>query len=156
MQKCPHCRHSKIVKKGVGRLGDQRYLCRNCGRTFGTENQRSHDEPTRRLALHLRVEGMLYQDIQRLLGICRMSVVKWVRHLNEMEGRAKPAGQVEVIAGDELRARVEQGKIPLKSGGLLIVASCGSLAGKWAVIVPPAQQPCGPSAEARRSARHRD
>jgi len=137
MQECPHCHRGRIVKKGIGRLGDQRYLCRNCGRTFGTDDQRSHDEQTRRQTLHLWVEGLDCREIDRLIRISRSSVLKWSRQLGDPQRHREPAGGVEVIAGDELRTRVGQGRIPLKTGGLLIVGSRGPTAGKWIIIAPP-------------------
>ena len=33
--RCPHCGGEHIVKKGKDRAGKQRYLCKQCGRTFG-------------------------------------------------------------------------------------------------------------------------
>lgn len=35
MAACPRCGCPDIVKKGHGRKGEQRWLCRGCGRTFG-------------------------------------------------------------------------------------------------------------------------
>lgn len=32
---CPRCGSVTIVKKGKAKYGEQRYLCRDCGRTFG-------------------------------------------------------------------------------------------------------------------------
>ena len=33
---CPRCRHGHVVRKGHDGQGRQRWLCRGCGRTFGT------------------------------------------------------------------------------------------------------------------------
>ena len=33
---CPHCRRNEIVKNGVNINGRQRYLCRNCHKSFVT------------------------------------------------------------------------------------------------------------------------
>ncbi len=35
IERCPRCGSVAIVKKGKSRSGEQRYLCRDCGRTFG-------------------------------------------------------------------------------------------------------------------------
>ena len=35
VERCPRCRSAAVVKKGKSRNGEQRYLCRGCGRTFG-------------------------------------------------------------------------------------------------------------------------
>lgn len=35
VERCPRCGSAAIVKKGKAGNGEQRYLCRGCGRTFG-------------------------------------------------------------------------------------------------------------------------
>ena len=35
VERCPRCGSAAVVKKGKSRNGEQRYLCRGCGRTFG-------------------------------------------------------------------------------------------------------------------------
>ena len=37
---CPRCGSVAIVKKGKAKNGEQRYLCRDCGRTFGMGSER--------------------------------------------------------------------------------------------------------------------
>ena len=37
---CPRCGSVAIVKKGKSKNGEQRYLCRTCGRTFGMGSER--------------------------------------------------------------------------------------------------------------------
>ena len=34
IERCPRCGSTAVVKKGKSRNGDQRYLCRGCGKTF--------------------------------------------------------------------------------------------------------------------------
>jgi len=34
-ERCPRCGSAAIVKKGKSKNGEQRYLCRDCGRIFG-------------------------------------------------------------------------------------------------------------------------
>ena len=40
MERCPRCGSVAIVKKGKSRNGEQRYLCRDCGRTFSGSTDR--------------------------------------------------------------------------------------------------------------------
>ena len=40
IQRCPRCGSVAIVKKGKSRNGEQRYLCRDCGRTFSGSTDR--------------------------------------------------------------------------------------------------------------------
>ena len=35
IERCPRCGSAAVVKKGKSKNGEQRYLCRGCGRTFG-------------------------------------------------------------------------------------------------------------------------
>lgn len=35
VERCPRCGSAAVVKKGKAGNGEQRYLCRGCGRTFG-------------------------------------------------------------------------------------------------------------------------
>ena len=37
-EECPRCHHSHIVKKGRSLAKEQRWLCRGCGRTFGSSS----------------------------------------------------------------------------------------------------------------------
>lgn len=40
IERCPRCGSTAVVKKGKSRNGDQRYLCRGCGRTFSGSTDR--------------------------------------------------------------------------------------------------------------------
>lgn len=40
IERCPRCGSVAIVKKGKSRNGEQRYLCRDCGRTFSGSTDR--------------------------------------------------------------------------------------------------------------------
>lgn len=48
MERCPRCGSVAIVKKGKSRNGEQRYLCRDCGRTFSTVLARARSSPRTR------------------------------------------------------------------------------------------------------------
>lgn len=40
VERCPRCGSAAVVKKGKAGNGEQRYLCRGCGRTFGMGSER--------------------------------------------------------------------------------------------------------------------
>ena len=40
VERCPRCGSVAVVKKGKSKNGEQRYLCRGCGRTFGAGSER--------------------------------------------------------------------------------------------------------------------
>lgn len=40
IERCPRCGSVAVVKKGKSKNGEQRYLCRGCGRTFGMGSER--------------------------------------------------------------------------------------------------------------------
>lgn len=37
MVNCPSCNSSEVVRKGSDRKGRQRYLCKDCGKSFGSD-----------------------------------------------------------------------------------------------------------------------
>jgi transposase-like protein len=77
--KCPHCQQEKVVKNGRSRHGRQRWLCRDCRRTFGEGDLRRHPETTQQQALKLYLEGVGFRGIERLLGVSHVAVMNWVK-----------------------------------------------------------------------------
>ena len=79
---CPHCSKTRIVRNGHS-AGLQRYLCRDCGKTFNalTATPLAH--------LHLRGkwlqqaqalrDGLSLSQVQDRLGIARTTALRW-RH----------------------------------------------------------------------------
>jgi transposase-like protein len=79
MQICPQCQSVEIIKSGI--LNDrQRYKCKACNYHF-TVNKlgKSIDQYYVTKALQLYLEGLSYREIERILGVSHVTVMKWVR-----------------------------------------------------------------------------
>ena len=101
---CPHCQKENIVKNGSSMHGRQRFLCRECHRTFGEKDGRRVCADTQAQARRLYLEGVGFRGIERLLGVSHVSVMNWVkaraRSLPALPG--VDAAEVEWVECDEL------------------------------------------------------
>ena len=134
---CIHCQSPQTVKNGISYHGHQRYLCRNCKRTFGLHNHRRINDNLREQALSLYAEGMGLRAIERVLGVSHNSVMNWVRL--EVAGKALErvdAADIHTVEVDELWSFVGQKIATSGCGGLLIVLPKELSDGRWAVVQP--------------------
>ncbi len=79
MESCPQCQSSRIIKSGV--IKDrQRYKCKKCNYNF-TVNKlgKQIDQYYVTKALQLYLEGLSYREIERILGVSHVTIMKWVR-----------------------------------------------------------------------------
>ena len=79
MQSCPQCQSTKIIKSGI--LNDkQRFKCKDCNYHF-TVNKlgKRIDQYYVTKALQLYLEGLSYREIERILGVSHVTVLKWVK-----------------------------------------------------------------------------
>jgi transposase-like protein len=117
--KCAHCGSDQLVMNGKSRHGNQRWLCRECGRSCGETDRRRVPEEKRKAALQHYLEGVGQRATERLVGVNHNSVMNWV--LKAVEGKAPAAvhsDEVAVAEADELWTFVG------KKSGLLAVAGC--------------------------------
>ena len=84
--KCTHCESDRLVKNGTSRHGNQRWLCRQCGKTFGECDRRKVSPEKRASALRHYLEGVGQRATERLVGVSHNSAMNWV--LGEVEGKA--------------------------------------------------------------------
>ena len=125
------------MKNGKSMHGRQRWLCRDCRRTFGHSDRRRHPETLKQQALKLYLEGVGFRGIERLLGVSPVAVMHWVK----AQAQAQPAAAVraEAVAWvecDELCTFIGKKKIFAGSGGLLIVLPRRSAGGRWGIVAP--------------------
>lgn len=100
---CPRCQSSHMRKIGISRHGHQRWLCKDCGRTFGEKNFRLVDAHTKEQALTMYAEGMSARAIERVLKVSHNSVLGWVRQLVQNTAlQPVPADDVQVVEIDEM------------------------------------------------------
>jgi len=111
MKTCPCCQSSILVKRGHNRSGSQRFLCRDCGRTFTPQpNRRGYPDDMHHRAIQLYLEGTNLRRIGRLLGIDHMTVAAWVQQ--HADGLPAAQGPQDSAAAemDELFTFVEAKK----------------------------------------------
>jgi AcrR family transcriptional regulator/transposase-like protein len=76
---CPECQSEKLAKNGH-RHGKQRYICKDCGRQFGTEpSDRGYPSEIRHRCLDLHARGASFREIERQTGVSHNTVINWVR-----------------------------------------------------------------------------
>ena len=115
---CPRCNHHHAHKIGLSRHRRQRWMCTQCGRTFGEKDLRLIDPKIKAFALQMYAEGIAARKIERLLGISHNSVLGWVR--KEVQGKAlKPIPAVELmqVEIDEMWSFIGTKNSPSGCGG---------------------------------------
>ena len=135
--KCTHCESGQLVKNGTSWHGNQRWLCRHCGKTCGERDNRKVAPGKRASALRHYLEGVGQRATERLVGVSHNSVMNWV--LEEVEGKTLArvnASEVEWVEADELWTYVGKKKRTAGYGGLLIVLPRKSADGRWAIVEP--------------------
>lgn len=103
---CPQCGSENIVKNGHDYKGSQKYHCRDC-RSYGTlYARRGNDQQTRRQVKRAVLERISLRGIERLFGIARQTVAKWIAdwsaHLPPLETTLAQAQPGDVLELDEL------------------------------------------------------
>jgi transposase-like protein len=117
-QECLSCESSEgQIKTGRNRCGTQRYLCRNCGKTYTLEaKQRGYAEEVREKAVRMYVEGNNFRRIGRLLSVNHQSVVNWVNaYHDKIKDKTAVPRNSKTIEMDELWTFVEEKKTKLIS-----------------------------------------
>ena len=77
---CVNCNSSNTKKNGHTPMGNQRYLCRSCGKSFGdTLDPRRLTLAQREQALKLAQEGTSQRAIARLLDKGRKAVALFLK-----------------------------------------------------------------------------
>ncbi len=111
---CPRCRSTTMRKVGISRHGHQRWLCKDCGRTFGEKNYRVINAATREKALAMYAEGVSARAIERLLGVSHNSMLGWMRQeVSRQALQGAPAAQLQVLEMDEMWSYVGSKKAHL-------------------------------------------
>ena len=67
---CKHCGGNHLVKNGLDKYSNQRYKCKNCGKTFIAGDKRiKHSLILRKIAVIAYLSGTSLRGIQRILNI---------------------------------------------------------------------------------------
>ncbi|MCC9138458.1 hypothetical protein ACFSKU_11040 [Pontibacter silvestris] len=69
----------KVVKNGVKRTGRQNFLYRACGKQFQYVYQKAGCRPeAKQLVLQMLVRNSGIRDIEKVTGVHRQTVLKWL------------------------------------------------------------------------------
>lgn len=121
---CHHCDSGRYRKNG-SHHGVQRYICKDCGRSF-TDNGERFDKTTKARALDMYLNNVGIRKIARFTGASPAGVLKWIRKAAEtLADRLSHASQQvrdalpDVIEMDEIYTFVQKNSAE-PSYGLLI------------------------------------
>lgn len=110
---CHHCGSGAYRRNGSYR-GVQRYLCKQCGRSFSANGER-FDRATKARALDMYLNNVGIRKIARFTGASPAGVLKWIRKAATAmaERLERTAGQMrtglpEVIEMDEIYTFVQK------------------------------------------------
>ena len=82
--KCKHCGGRRAVKNGFVQE-KQRYLCKDCNRTFRLGDDRERYTTEQRLrVLRLYLEGMGIMGIERVEGVPNPLIIQWIRKFGKI------------------------------------------------------------------------
>lgn len=128
MRDCVRCGSKEVVKNGHSKDGQQRYKCKECGRSYGDEDRRvKYDLAKKMKVLALYLEGMGIRSIERVEKVPSPLIVRWIRkfssvlqeHLQAIE-MPEEAQQIEILEIDELFSYVQKKSVKPTYGWLLI------------------------------------
>jgi transposase-like protein len=78
---CKHCGGDKLKKNGTSR-GKQRYLCKECGKTFSDKPPKFNNEDKKR-AISMYLNNVGIRKTALFIGCSRTTVMKWVQIAEE-------------------------------------------------------------------------
>ena len=131
--KCKYCNSNKINKCGK-QNNKQRYLCRDCRRTFIIEpdTRYKYDKynlELRKLAITMYMNNVGIRSIERILKVSNVLILNWIKNIgknierinnnNDIE-KKKNKKNINILEMDELYSYVKKNEIKLKYGLLLI------------------------------------
>ena len=102
---CIYCKCKKcVIKKGKTKAGSQRYICKNCGKTFILKsNGRNYDEEFKKEAIRLYFEGNSSRAVGRILKIGKETCLRWIKtYANKIKPKKYKNERLEVMEMDEL------------------------------------------------------
>lgn len=123
---CKYCSSNRVNKSGTVNNGNQRYLCRDCRRTF-TITDRKYSNEYKIKIIKMYLEGMGIRSIERLEGIRNTLIIYWIKQYDKIikdklkeQEMGSNIKDIEILEMDELVTHVKKNKA--KSGyGLLLI-----------------------------------
>lgn len=109
---CKRCGSNKIKKNGNS-AGKQRYMCKECGKTF-FETSPKFSEETKNKAILMYVNNVGVRKTALFIGCSRTTISNWVKkareRLDKMLDKAEPnySEKVDIIELDEIYTYVKK------------------------------------------------
>ncbi len=76
---CIHCGSDRVAKNGH-RHGNQRYVCKACGKQFADKyTVRGYPPEVKQKCLSLHQQGIGFREIERQTGVSHNTVINWVQ-----------------------------------------------------------------------------
>jgi transposase-like protein len=107
---CPNCGSEEISKNGHNR-GAQRYICKNCKRTF-SEKPAKFSRALKKQAIEMVLHGVGIRKAARFVGSSPTSVINWLKEthkiLQAVKKVAQPMEKADIIELDEIYTTVKK------------------------------------------------
>ncbi len=100
---CPRCSANNTIKSGKAN-DRQRYLCKSCNYHFTVDKLGKRiDNYYVIKALQLYLQGLGYRQIERILGVSHVTVMKWVKHFfREVPQRQLKEANCKIMSVEEV------------------------------------------------------
>ncbi len=93
---CPNCGSTDVVRNGHAPNGKQRFRCHSCRKSFREDPESSAYSPEeRRQILATYEERASLRGLERIFGVSRTTVLKWLRE----EAEALPPSEGDAHGG---------------------------------------------------------
>lgn len=98
---CRSCGSANIIRNGTNKCGNPQYHCKDCGVYRVLTPKVRHSVQKKEQVLKASLERISLRGIERVFGVCRQTVVKWIRqHIRQLPVLAETLVLYEV--GDVL------------------------------------------------------
>jgi len=99
--KCRHCKSPSTRKNGKTK-GKQRFLCKDCGRTFAGKPPK-FSKKTKDKAIMMYLNNVGIRKIALFTGCSPSTVLNWIRQRHtELKNLPEIAGSADIIELDEI------------------------------------------------------
>ena len=99
--KCRHCK-SRATRKNGKTKGKQRYLCKDCGRTFAGKPPK-FSEKTKQKAILMYLNNVGIRKIALFLGCNPSTVLYWIRQKHsKLKDSSEISAEDDIIELDEI------------------------------------------------------
>ena len=140
MRKCSKCGSEKTVKNGL-KVGQQTYLCRECGYRFMSDRPVATEKIKMR-AVALYCAGLSFRTIGTLMDYANTMILIWVREFAEKHySKPVPKGEI-VLELDEMWHYVRSKKTNYGFGKHIVEQLESLSTGNAAIEIPKLLQGC--------------